>query len=134
MLKIVGDFETSLKKYPPIKLGTHRLNNSKDLSLWRCPLLALSCRAGQRLPRQLSGVKRTSQLNRAAAANDPKRILPPCGATGMCDASMLTRLKREIQTGERNGCSKSIDLLRMEPTRGDRGATRSYRESVSDAL
>jgi hypothetical protein len=35
--------------------------------------MALSCRAAQQQPRQLSGVKRTSQLDRAAAANDPKR-------------------------------------------------------------
>jgi hypothetical protein len=31
--------------------------------------------AARRKPRQLSGVKRTSQLNRAAAAYDPKRTL-----------------------------------------------------------
>jgi hypothetical protein len=30
-------------------------------------------RAGRRLSRQLSGVKRTSHFDRAAAANDPKR-------------------------------------------------------------
>ena len=29
--------------------------------------------AGQRLPRQLSGVKRTFRFDRAAAADDPKR-------------------------------------------------------------
>jgi hypothetical protein len=51
----------------------------------------------------------------------PKGILSPFGGSGICDPSMLTRLKCELQTGERNGCSKSIDLLRMEPTRGDRG-------------
>ena len=34
-------------------------------------LLALSCRAGQRQPRQLSGVKRTSWFDDAAAAIDP---------------------------------------------------------------
>jgi hypothetical protein len=41
----------------------------------RSPVMALSCRAGRRQPRQLSGVKRTSQLDRAAAASDPKRTL-----------------------------------------------------------
>ena len=33
----------------------------------RSPLVALSCRAGRRQPRQLLGVKRTSQFDRAAA-------------------------------------------------------------------
>ena len=37
------------------------------------PRLALSGRAGRRQPRPLLGVKRTSQLDRAAAANDPMR-------------------------------------------------------------
>ena len=43
--------------------------------LLRCmsPVMALNCRAGRRQPRQLSGVKRTSQLDRIAAANDLKR-------------------------------------------------------------
>jgi cation diffusion facilitator family transporter len=35
--------------------------------------MALNCRAGRRQPRQLSGVKRTSQFGRTAAANDPNR-------------------------------------------------------------
>ena len=34
-------------------------------------LVALSCRAGQRVPRQLSGVKRTRSRSASAAANDP---------------------------------------------------------------
>jgi hypothetical protein len=33
--------------------------------------------AGRRKPRQLSGVKRTSQLDRAAAANDLKQTCAP---------------------------------------------------------
>jgi len=33
--------------------------------------MALSCRAGRRQPRQLSGVKRTPHLDRVAAAFDP---------------------------------------------------------------
>ena len=39
--------------------------------------MALSCRAGYRQPRQLSGVKRTPHFDRAAAANDPKRTFAP---------------------------------------------------------
>jgi hypothetical protein len=39
----------------------------------RCPVLALSCRADQRLSRQLSGAKRTRRLERVAAAIDPKK-------------------------------------------------------------
>jgi hypothetical protein len=46
----------------------------------------------------------------------PKGILSPFGGSGICDP-----LKCELQTGERNGCSKSIDLLRMEPDPGRSG-------------
>jgi hypothetical protein len=35
--------------------------------------MALSCRAGRRQPRQLSGVKRTPKMETVAAANDPTR-------------------------------------------------------------
>jgi hypothetical protein len=48
------------------------------------PLLALSCRADQRLSRQLSGAKRTRRLERVAAANDPYR---PFALRHRCDAA-----------------------------------------------
>jgi hypothetical protein len=44
-----------------------------NISAPPCPLLALSCRASQQQPRQLSGVKQTPQFDHVAAANDPKR-------------------------------------------------------------
>jgi hypothetical protein len=37
------------------------------------PLLALSCRDGERMLRQLSGVKQTSQTGVVMFAYDPKR-------------------------------------------------------------
>ncbi len=50
--------------------------------------MAQSGRAGRRLPRQLSGVKRTRHFDRAAAANDPKRTFATvnyCIAKGLFD-------------------------------------------------
>jgi hypothetical protein len=44
------------------------------------PLVAHSGRAGQRLPRPLSGVKRTPTVRTVAAAFDPKRTLSLCCA------------------------------------------------------
>jgi hypothetical protein len=51
-----------------------------------CPLLTLSCRAGRRLRRLLSGVKRTSQIDRAASAYDPYR---PFALRHRCDAAWV---------------------------------------------
>jgi hypothetical protein len=58
-----------------------------------CRLLAQSGREGQRQPRQLSGVKRTSHFDHAAAANDPQQTLdctphpyPKTGSKNTSDA------------------------------------------------
>ena len=45
--------------------------------------MALNCRVGRRLSRQLSGVKRTRQIKSAAAVYDPKRT---SGIRFCCDA------------------------------------------------
>ncbi len=50
--------------------------DSRAAATGRSPLLALSGHAGQRVPRQLSGVKQPCLLLGRAAANDPKRTCP----------------------------------------------------------
>jgi hypothetical protein len=60
----------------PRGLGDIDANQGAHFNRNEWPLLALNCRAGRLLSRQLPGVKRTSRLDRAVAAFDPKRTLP----------------------------------------------------------
>ena len=55
----------------PRSSGSLRISDMTLMGL--CPLLALNCRDGEQMSRQLSGVKRTRHGTSRAAVIDPKR-------------------------------------------------------------
>jgi len=63
--------------------------------------MAHSGHAGQRVPRQLSGVKRTRPPSAGAAANDPKR-------TSACD--LVFRRGRALFEGRRDGRERRFEV------------------------
>ena len=67
------------------------ITDQKSLQRTSATKSALNCRAGRRQPRQLLGVKRTSQFDRAAAANDPQRTSGNYAVTGILNSSKAAR-------------------------------------------